>query len=348
MADVLPECLIHKILSYLSFTEAAEMSILSKTWLQAWLTLPNLEFTVNHKNQNMKKVDNIMKRYRDGKIPIEKFELSDYSYSRRVFPLFDKWLDVALQNGVKDLVFGVPSYTSYPLPISKILAAKSLRELVLRGCNLTRVSLSSGVPNCHSLRKLSLSLVILDENMLQTLLNSCPFIVSFIFDKCYGLEKIELLNLQKIKSVLIWKARNQLVKIQAPTLEYLSYFTDPGESPMLDIIDAPKLVSLVYKVDQIPDTFVGANFQWSCHPRELILESTTETIACFMGLLMYMKSLSHSTSQESKPLHSQLKEVKAYKFNRGNRRWHPVELRSGKMAMSTLNERDKFCFSLDW
>ncbi|KAG5587565.1 hypothetical protein H5410_047999 [Solanum commersonii] len=49
----------------------------SKTWLQAWSTLPNLDFTVDFsKGNDMKIVDDIMGRYRDGKIPIEKFELS--------------------------------------------------------------------------------------------------------------------------------------------------------------------------------------------------------------------------------------------------------------------------------
>ncbi|XP_055811921.1 putative F-box/LRR-repeat protein At5g02700 [Solanum dulcamara] len=337
MADVLPECLIHKILSYLSFTEAAQLSVVSKTWLQAWSTLPNLNFTINHRKYNMKIVDNIMERYRKGKIAIEKFELSDSSYLRLIFPLFDKWLDIALQNGVKHLVFGVPSNTSYPLPIFKILASKSLRELVLRGCNLKRVSLSSGVVKCNSLRKLFLSFVCLDENTLQALLNSCPFIVNLIFDNCYGLEKIELLNnLQKIKSVLIWKGSNQLVKIQAPTLEHLSYVTDPEVFPKLDIVDAPNLVTLVYKGNLIPATFVDANLQWKCHPRRLFLESNGKTIACFMDRLMYMKSS------------SQLKEVKVYTFDWGDLRWHRVELKSVKKAIRTLSERNKFQFLLDW
>ncbi|WMV46950.1 hypothetical protein MTR67_040335 [Solanum verrucosum] len=174
------------------------MSILSKTWLRAWSTHPNLEFRVDYLNGNMKKVDSIIERYRDGKIPIEKFELSNSSYSDEVFPLFDKWLHIALQNsvkdivfGAKDIVFGVPRYTSYTLPIFTILAAKSLRELVLRGFNLKHVSLSSGgVANYNSLRKLCLSSISLDDNMLQTLLNRCSLIVNLVLEYCYGLENI--------------------------------------------------------------------------------------------------------------------------------------------------------------
>ncbi|XP_070040698.1 putative F-box protein At1g49610 [Nicotiana tomentosiformis] len=217
-ADILPECVIHKILSYLSYEEATHMRILSKTWLQAWLTHPKLEFTFDFHKGNMKIVDKVMERYGETKIPIDKFELWMFSSKSRcgeVFPLIDKWIDIALQNGAKDLVYRDTSSTDplYPLPIFTILAAKSLTKLVLTRCDLMHLSLPGGVVNCNSLRELSL---------LQTLLTSCPLIVNFIIEHCTELKKIELLTLQKIKSVSIWIKRNQRVKIRAPTLEHLS------------------------------------------------------------------------------------------------------------------------------
>nr|XP_033513873.1 uncharacterized protein LOC104103300 [Nicotiana tomentosiformis] len=90
------------------------------------------------------------------------------------------------------------------------------------------VSLSSGVANCNSLRKLFLSEVFLNDNILQTLLTSCPLIESFILKHCFGLEKIELSNLQKIRS------------------QSLESITIDGE------IDASDLVPLEYMGDQIP------------------------------------------------------------------------------------------------
>ncbi|KAF3653661.1 hypothetical protein T459_07569 [Capsicum annuum] len=119
------------------------MDILSKTWPQAYSTLPNLKFIIRFQC-HIKIVDNIMERYRDGKIHIENFELS----WRDLCPPVDKWLDIAIQNGVKDVGLDVRS----------------------------------------------------------------------------GLEKIELPNLRKIKSVSIRICKNQRVKIEAPTLEHLSYF----------------------------------------------------------------------------------------------------------------------------
>uniref|UniRef100_M1DHP2 F-box/LRR-repeat protein 15/At3g58940/PEG3-like LRR domain-containing protein n=1 Tax=Solanum tuberosum TaxID=4113 RepID=M1DHP2_SOLTU len=183
--------------------------------------------------------------------------------------------------------------------------------------------------------------------MLQTLLNSCPLIVTFNLEYCSVLKKIELLNLQKIKSVSMRMCRYQRVKIEAPTLEHLFLSGFEDEYPMLDIIDAPNLVSLEYLGNQIPKTFVEANFQWSCHPTRFILGSNTTRIKRFLDCLLYMKNSSHSTSCGNKDLHSmQLKEVKAYKFDHENQRWHHVQLESGNLL--SLRKLERFCFILDW
>ncbi|KAM3327052.1 hypothetical protein P3S67_002178 [Capsicum chacoense] len=335
MADILPECLIQRILCFLSYKEEVKMSILSKTWLEASLTLPNLKFTVDHSNGNMKIVaDNIMDRYRKGKIAIEKFELGttpsrDNYVSSRVLSHIDKWLDIAIQNGVKDLVL-TPG--SHRLPIFTILAAKSLRELVLEYCNLMPVSLSSGVVNCNSLRKLSLLNVKLDENMHKTLLNSCPVIVSLILRYCAGLENIELLNLQKIKSVSIQKCKNQHVKIEASTLEHFSYssFFFKGldvfecqnlkslelperfstlKSRSLKILklraffgvmetDTPNLVSIEYEGCQIPELKFARESIKPKHSK-ILLSLDNDVNATWFGKLMKFLSNSISWSQVS-------------------------------------------------
>ncbi|PHT26291.1 hypothetical protein CQW23_34094 [Capsicum baccatum] len=157
-----------------------------------------------------------MERYKDRKTPIGKFELSNYYANSQVFPLIDEWLDIALQNGVKDLFVKCPLY---PLPIFTILGAKSLRELVLVGCTLLPDSLYSGVVSCNSLRKLSLSSVRLDENMFQTLLNSCPLVVSVTLEYCSGLEKIKSDSLKVLKIQYC----GEIWEIDAPNLVTLEY-----------------------------------------------------------------------------------------------------------------------------
>ncbi|KAM3199656.1 hypothetical protein P3L10_032016 [Capsicum annuum] len=212
------------------------MKILSIIWLQAWLALSNIIYSVENYLKADTIMDAIMQRYRDSKIPIDKFEISNCCFNFEFSYRMDKWIDVALQNGVKGIVYGSPNLCipSYCFPIIKVLAAKYLRELVLNNCDIMCVSLSSGAENCHSLRKLSLSDVWLDENFM-------------------GLRKIELLHLQKIKLISIVTIGNHLVKIQAPTLEHLSFSNYSSEN--LDIVECQNLKSLELSEVEISDGF---------------------------------------------------------------------------------------------
>ncbi|TMW87322.1 hypothetical protein EJD97_020104 [Solanum chilense] len=246
------------------------MSILSKTWSQAWLTLPNLEFIVScrrGRKGHTKKVDTIMERYRKGKIPIHKFELTElFSDSSRLFHMFDKWLLIALENGVKQLVL---HFTSYPPPILTILAAKSLRELVLDDCTLMPVS---GVVNCNSMRKISLSNVTLDENMIQTLLDSCPFIVSFILKDCPGINalKIKSDSLKVLKIIQFF----QTCEIDAPNLVYLDYA-------------GTEIPHIARETNQLKNSKIILHFssldtEWFCNLRKFLSNSSSwsEVILC--------------------------------------------------------------------
>ncbi|KAJ8547986.1 hypothetical protein K7X08_021222 [Anisodus acutangulus] len=209
-------------------------------------------------------MDEILKRYRDRKIPIDKFSFTISAPSGEVvFPLTDKWLRIALQNGVKHLEFGYTDFGCrtllYPLPVFIILAEKSLRKLVLKDCDLMKVSLLScgTLANyCDSLREISLLGVRLDDNMLQTLFTTCPMIVSFTIKHCIGLKKIELRNLQKIKMVSVHIDKEQPVEIQAPTLEHLFYCGRAEKTLKLDIGACWNLKSLKLSCVKISDGFL--------------------------------------------------------------------------------------------
>ncbi|XP_016550010.2 uncharacterized protein LOC107850050 [Capsicum annuum] len=104
-----------------------------------------------------------MERYGEENIPTDKFKFSNWSRSRIVIKFFQA---TALQNGVKEIVYGDPYWftPTYRFPIIKVLAGKSLPELVLSGCDLMAVSLFSGAVHCQSLRKFSLYLIFRCQN----------------------------------------------------------------------------------------------------------------------------------------------------------------------------------------
>ncbi|KAG5586984.1 hypothetical protein H5410_047418 [Solanum commersonii] len=299
------------------------MSILSKTWLQAWSTLPNLKFFVNSWEgweAHTKEVNTIMERYGKGKIPIDKFELSEIcSGSPKLFPLVDKCHLIALQNGVKELVL---HFRSYPTSIVTILATKSLRELVQHNYTL-----------------------------MPTLLNSCPLIVSFILENYSGMNvlKIKSDSLKVLKIIQYCK----ICDIDAPNLVSLDYIGI--EIPELNIarelrkflsnLPSSSEVSLcLSKCDEINmtdlqmdhiecPTFMDA-LLWSCHPGRLNLIS--------IDRLMYMKNTSRYTSHGSTPWNNQLKEIKA--FDGKNQL---LQLGSEELV-NRITEGEKPYFILEW
>nr|XP_004247680.1 putative F-box/LRR-repeat protein At3g28410 [Solanum lycopersicum] len=249
-ADMLSICLIRKILCYLSYEEASRMTILSKTWLLAWLDIPNLVFTVSSV-KTITTVDHVMERYKNGNIPIEKFELHNSIKSKHIFPVIDRWLDIALQNGVRHVKYiDVEIPTTYPFPIVKFFEANVLRELVLKGCNMMHFN---QVVTCHSLRNLSLSLVLLDETILLTILNSCPFIVELSIGYCTWLKNIEIRNLPNIRSLVI--CNDEPLKIQAPSLERLYYSSSYLNK--LNIVEHKNLKTLDISCAEISDVYLN-------------------------------------------------------------------------------------------
>ncbi|PHT39103.1 hypothetical protein CQW23_22676 [Capsicum baccatum] len=287
--DILPECLIQEILGFLRYDEATKTSILSKTWLQAWSTLPNLKFTADFYEVNMDLVDNIMERYRDENIPIERFELSKSysSCSPRIVPMFYRWLDVALQNGVKYLVFRI---RNLPLPIFTILAAKSLQELVLTNCDLTCASLSSGVVNCPSLRKLSL----IKNNINQHIKIQAPTLEHLSYSG-YPLEELNIVECQNLKSLELSHMYiydpsfyNLISRCQSLKVLKFQHCWCTGR------IEAPNLVSLEYMGDQIPELKIARESSQLEHSKIILLRCYDNIDAAWFCKLR--KFLSNLTS----------------------------------------------------
>ncbi|KAH0725699.1 hypothetical protein KY284_001564 [Solanum tuberosum] len=138
----------------------------------------------------------------------------------------DKWLGIALQNGVKDL------------------SCESIT--------------TTQVISCHSLRKLSLTEVGLDDNMLRALLNCCPLIDDFIIEHCRLLTKIERLisTSQFLERLTLDYVSTRLERFKicgSPSVKFLAIENCKG----LQEIDAPTLVPLEYDGDQIPELKVA-------------------------------------------------------------------------------------------
>uniref|UniRef100_M1DS72 Uncharacterized protein n=1 Tax=Solanum tuberosum TaxID=4113 RepID=M1DS72_SOLTU len=162
-----------------------------------------------------------------------------------------------------------------------------------------------------------------------------------MFEYCSGLETIELVNLQKIKSVSlkvlrIWDCVG-IWEIDAPNLVSFEYM---GKLiPQLRIARQLEHSNVIlYGLDNVDvlvvnrlgqnrecSSFVDA-LVWSCLLRRLSLQRTPEMFTVYIDRLMHMKNTIQSTSHgRSNPWYSQLKDVKAYKSDWKEESWYPVE-----------------------
>ncbi|KAL7602521.1 hypothetical protein Lser_V15G22173 [Lactuca serriola] len=218
--------LMQNIQSRLPVKAAVRTSMLSKSWLHAWSTIPTLKFHVlkKQKTKQLKLVyfDDTLIRYLRDNIPIQRFDLNIRDESQKHASLVEKWIRcVASKTCLKELSLTINFY-SFNLP-----------EEILSCENLTKISLSGywkpclifqGPPiiKCVFLRELKLSSVRIRQELLDNILSSCRLLV-----------KIELKHSsQDLKTIKVKSL---------PCLNELEIVTKDKGIPSLEISNVPNL-----------------------------------------------------------------------------------------------------------
>ncbi|KAJ9184853.1 hypothetical protein P3X46_004539 [Hevea brasiliensis] len=213
--SLLPEHILHHILSFLPIKQIAKTSALSKTWFQAWNAFQILEFDFNaifSGNRNLYRypdlennrqklydtVEQILLRRRRQMITLTKFTVIVPAVYRRpeVVSTMDRWICHALGSHVKDLKIAVgPSGNeeeySYSLP-QPVFNASSIQVLDLDNCKLKLHP--GGDIKLPSLKKLSLTTVFADDIVVSKLLAGCPLIEDLNFIWCFGFKTLQILD----------------------------------------------------------------------------------------------------------------------------------------------------------
>ncbi|KAL4558650.1 hypothetical protein LXL04_036851 [Taraxacum kok-saghyz] len=232
--------LMHNIQSFLPLKEAAGTSVLSKSWLRAWSTIPTLDFDVRRgKELKLMDMSRTVIRYLRDNIPIEVFTLK---------------IDIENQESashVAENLIGPMASKPYLKKISLLINLWSgfsfmLPDEIWASENLTKIKVSSDIKwnhsiwmtntpviNCVSLRKLHLEGVCMSEEVLHDILSSCKLLekISLIYC-CKGFKTIRVKNLSRLYELNI-----SLRKVD----EY-GYFTS------LEISDVPNLDVFSYKL----------------------------------------------------------------------------------------------------
>jgi hypothetical protein len=234
----LPESVIEHILSFITLKKILQLSILSKSWQNIWTLFPipkinqNLVWPNLYKFSNNKQVreqeyqrkrdefnyfveKTLLSRYKQ-KISIKKIEVSTLTIDDESCCAFlNRWIGYAIESNVKVLDLWVWPNTYYHVSES-VLAAKSITELSLVGCNFkpfySDISLSS-------LKKLVLDEVYVEDKLVQTLIASCPVVEEITFARCDGLKNIQVLGLPKLMAIkLLHIPELDSFEMEAPNL----------------------------------------------------------------------------------------------------------------------------------
>ncbi|XP_057771911.1 putative F-box/FBD/LRR-repeat protein At5g56810 [Salvia miltiorrhiza] len=195
----LPESMIHLIQSFLSAKEAAQTTLLCKSWYDAWLTRPALAFNQrNFKNQALEEFSKFavktMRRYQDSNLKIESLRLKMQGCTSSSERLARNLIMDAMKMGATDLKLEF-------FPTAYTLRSETLLRLSVSGCEIY------GHVICPMLKALSLDRVLLkSEDMLADIISCCNLIEelslshSYICtNRCIGLSGKDVPELHKLK-----------------------------------------------------------------------------------------------------------------------------------------------------
>ncbi|KAJ4718101.1 F-box/LRR-repeat protein [Melia azedarach] len=269
----LPPFIVHLIMSYLSPKEVAQTSVLSKSWNQLWSSFPivNLDesyFTGRPFNEssislvsqgkskkkflgNQKKFINLgyafLTRFYKSKLCIQKLRLYiQLPNVKKSSPLVDKWIELAISNGVRELDLEIVSdiNTKYALPPA-MFSAKFLTSLILSGCKLEQCPDSISF---HSLKELTLKKLCIRGKMLQKLTSECPVLEGLFIYDCRDLNYLCISKALKLKIMRVALAPGDFerVKIIAPILQQFSFSYNGRTTPfVVDMVGCPRLHKLM-------------------------------------------------------------------------------------------------------
>ncbi|KAL6531473.1 hypothetical protein OROMI_027836 [Orobanche minor] len=162
----LPEAVIQQIQSFLSEKQAAQTSILSKSWYSAWLTRPNLVFDqcrsgcdyISYEDviRFLESARKTMQRYEESKLKLESFRLSMDRKQRESCIIGDELTAKALKLGATKLFLSVRlGYSTFPMTLNAC-EFRNLKFLWLECLNIDPVFSDDSPSELPSMKVLEL------------------------------------------------------------------------------------------------------------------------------------------------------------------------------------------------
>ncbi|EYU44093.1 hypothetical protein MIMGU_mgv1a025180mg [Erythranthe guttata] len=323
----LPEEILQRILYFLSQKQAVRTSVLSKSWRNIWCTRPNLDFSDDtfkgNKQYFLSVVNNTLQRYRDQRLCVKKFHLrislGDNTYKESV-SFLEKWVPRFTAMGVGAFRLSILSKNECVDMSSVVFKAESLKLLRLFNCDLGQ-NTPKNIPFVR-LTVLRLIKVLINKDIFNKIVWSCPLLTTMLIEQCRGLEnvtlektrhkylkhftfrtiddrcsvEIDILTLETI-DILGCKVRfhsHEFTNLKSLSLHSVEISTDSVEQSRALCIDAPNIKYFRYVGNLIPSiSFTPTSNKWKSSSNvRFYIKDVQDAQSCFLKLSKQLQSLS--------------------------------------------------------
>ncbi|KAJ3674906.1 hypothetical protein LUZ60_005522 [Juncus effusus] len=201
--SLLPDCLIHQILSFLETKESVRTTVLSKRWMDMWKSVPYLELIESDFKQ-AETFMNFTNSILHHRLQLETFILKWLNCDETSHETINTWISklVSLKPNYVDIELYLPNLENVNF-LSCLFNCASIETLDLwPAIHDGWARLNPTVVNLPNLKYLELYCLHINDEFFQKILSNCPILEELTIEKC-------LLNLtdQKIRSFSLKRVR---------------------------------------------------------------------------------------------------------------------------------------------
>ncbi|KAL3650310.1 hypothetical protein CASFOL_006713 [Castilleja foliolosa] len=309
----LPEPIVHRIQSFLTAKEAARTTILSKSWRSAWLTRPNLDFSIRSYGvyEYLEFVEKTIQRYEKSNLKIESLRLRNKSGGVGVYVGFgvlaNDLITRALKIGATHLC--VQNFVGKMVLSQGVFEAENLVELTLNGCKIEDLGFDRKV-RCSKLESLDLRYVNINSEMISNIVSCCPLIRKLSLDCVvpfnddddddhvyhsfsrlpFSLKDLTLIGCrtQEVSSPSLERLyfsteEYTSVKFDVPSIRKFGFGISGDEFPSLFFVSTPR----VWESDVFIGTYRGFSTLWFRGLNKLLTELSLSKISLSLNMAVF-------------------------------------------------------------
>ncbi|KAK7401727.1 hypothetical protein VNO78_13431 [Psophocarpus tetragonolobus] len=312
----LHESILGHILSFLSTLEAVHTIVLSKKWIDLWITITGLQFSDSfhcfgkkmQKEQFVCFVNKVLLHLANSSIQSFSLSLTCYQYDST---LVSSWISSIFERGVQKLHIQYADNVHFPS--NSLFSCKSLRQLMLQMKCTLNVPISASLSNLQNLNISGIRLVSESTTYSKDLILNFPVLKVLEARGCEWLTKQSIsikAPLLETFCITIWnslsnESHKSSIKVFAPCLKDFSYEGDLEQDVIVLNASSIRSASIVIVIDENTVEKLGLQVQ------KLLaqIREVEELKLLFYKVLMHANNIFTHLPAFGRLTHVQLNEV---------------------------------------